>query len=972
MRGDDFTVTLNGNATSQSVEALIEHLTYANSSDTPTHDRTLTLNVTDDAGADLGIAPVSASFSSLTGAANPFDGVIVGGNAAPSFVDLDGDGDLDTVVGDFDGTLRSFANDGLGDFTELTGAANPFDGVDVGNFSCPSFVDLNGGLYAVVGESDGTLRSFADDGAGGFTELTGAANPFDGVDVGFNSAPSFVDLDGDGDLDAVVGDNYGTLRSFTNDGRANFTELTGAGNPFDGIDVGTLSSPGFVDLDGDGDLDAVVGDLYGTLRSFVNDGAGGFTELTGAANPFSGIDVGLYASPSFVDLDGDGDLDAVVGAYDGTLFTFENTIPHGQAITVTVNAQDEAAGAVDDAFSTDEATLVAGDLFAANPTTPDSDPSGPLTITAVNGNAADVGTQIALASGALLTANADGTFSYDPNHAFDTLTGTSGATNSQATDSFTYTLGSGDTATATITIAGLGTDPAYGAAGDDALTGTSGDDSIFGNGGNDSITAAGGNDIVNGGAGDDTLDGGAGTDTASYADAAAGVTVSLAVTTAQATGGDGTDTLTGFENLAGSAFADTLTGDAGANVLIGNGGADRINGGGGDDRIFIDATPGRIDGGAGTDLLSITAGHDVTIGAAQIAGIERLQVFDGSSLDLTGVGAGIQAIRSRSLVGGDVTIHGSDAGDTIVGGAGADTLDGGLGNDRILGGTGADILDGGTGDDRISIYATPTSVAGGAGVDSLFVQDATAATFTDATLTGIERVFVYDGGDVDVSQVTAGVGLLRSLSSATGAVTITAGNRADVLFGGAGADTLSGGGGNDRISVSAQPAHIDGGAGTGDILLLGGGVSYVFDDTSLTGVERVFVRGGAGVDLSFKSDYATRVRLTAAVIDAENAFHLIPGNIHGDNNAAHVRPGEFPCLTAATPHLRNCSPIWEFRADRASHPVSMVCTQRAARWPCRSIPTRRAMRSTAATCATAFSPPCPAVAAYRSATGMTR
>ncbi len=400
------------------------------------------------------------------------------------------------------------------------------------------------------------------------------------------------------------------------------------------------------------------------------------------------------------------------------------------ARTVAVNAQDEVAGVVDDAFSTNEATLVAGDLFAGNPTTPDSDPDGPLTITAVNGNAAHVGTQIALASGALLTANADGTFSYDPNHAFDTLTAVTGATNSQRTDSFTYTLGSGETAT--ITIAGLGNDPAYGAAGGDALTGTSGDDRIFGYAGDDQI--------------------------------------------------------------------------------IGNGGADTINGGGGDDRIFIDATPIRIDGGAGNDLLSITAGHDVTIGNAQISGIE--------------------AIRSRSLMGGDATIHGSNAGDVIFGGAGAD------------------ILDGGVGDDRINVYATPASVAGGAGTDSLYVHDAVSATFTDTTLTGVERVFVYDGGSVDVSQVTAGFDVLRSLSTATGGATIVAGNRADVVFGGLGADTLSGGGGDDRIGVSAQPAHVDGGAGTGDILLLGGGASYVFDDTSLTGVERVFVRGGVSVDLS--------------------------------------------------------------------------------------------------------------------------
>ena len=83
-------------------------------------------------------------------------------------------------------------------------------------------------------------------------------------------------------------------------------------------------------------------------------------------------------------------------------------------------------------------------------------------------------------------------------------------------------------------------------------------------------------------------------------------------------------------------------------------------------------------------------------------------------------------------------------------------------------------------------------------------------------------------------------------------------------------------------------------------------------------------------DLSFTSPYATRLRLQAALPGETDVFHLIPGNIHGDNNASHVRPGEFPCLTTATPHLRNCSPLWEFRADRASHPVSMLCTPRGA------------------------------------------
>ena len=88
-----------------------------------------------------------------------------------------------------------------------------------------------------------------------------------------------------------------------------------------------------------------------------------------------------------------------------------------------------------------------------------------------------------------------------------------------------------------------------------------------------------GNALANtiiGNAGNNVLIGGAGTDTVSYENSVAGVTVSLAVLAAQNTIGAGTDTLSGFENLTGSAFNDTLTGDANTNVLIGLGGNDTL------------------------------------------------------------------------------------------------------------------------------------------------------------------------------------------------------------------------------------------------------------------------------------------------------------------------------------------------------------------------------------------------------------
>ena len=111
------------------------------------------------------------------------------------------------------------------------------------------------------------------------------------------------------------------------------------------------------------------------------------------------------------------------------------------------------------------------------------------------------------------------------------------------------------------------------------LIGSSHDDVMSGT---DVTPTDNGADILEGGAGADHLDGRIGIDTASYAHSAAGVTVSLA--TGAVSGGDAQgDVLTAFENLWGSAFADTLAGDAGSNTLEGGAGADALHGGAGID-----------------------------------------------------------------------------------------------------------------------------------------------------------------------------------------------------------------------------------------------------------------------------------------------------------------------------------------------------------------------------------------------------
>src|SRR5690606_18170847 len=93
--------------------------------------------------------------------------------------------------------------------------------------------------------------------------------------------------------------------------------------------------------------------------------------------------------------------------------------------------------------------------------------------------------------------------------------------------------------------------------GDDWIWGTAGANVIRTNGGIDTVVAGDGDDTVEGGADGDVLDGGAGIDLLSYASSNAGVTVSLAPGSASGGHAEG-DTISGFENLSGSAFADVL------------------------------------------------------------------------------------------------------------------------------------------------------------------------------------------------------------------------------------------------------------------------------------------------------------------------------------------------------------------------------------------------------------------------------
>ncbi|MFB0871988.1 MULTISPECIES: hypothetical protein [unclassified Sphingobium] len=365
-----------------------------------------------------------------------------------------------------------------------------------------------------------------------------------------------------------------------------------------------------------------------------------------------------------------------------------------------------------------------------------------------------------------------------------------------------------------------------------ALGGNSGTDTlidiegIIGSAFNDTLIGTDGDNVFEGGAGNDWLEARGGVDTLSYVSAAAGITISLASTAAQVTGGAGTDTISGFENVTGSAYNDVITGSTANNLLLtgagddrvfagdgedivrGGDGADVLRGENGDDQVYGDAGNDTLLGGIGLDLLYGGEGDDNVKGEAGNdrlygeAGDDLLEGGEGDDLLLGGEGSDT-ATYVTAAAGVTVTLGIALAQDTV--GAGTDTL-GGIENltgsayaDLLTGDAGANILTGGGGDDTLDGAAGADRMVGGLGNDIYLVDDA-GDVVAESANQGDDLVRTtlasYTLGN-NVERLTGLASTGQTLTGNSLANTITGGSGNDVLNGGTGADTLIGGLGDD-------------------------------------------------------------------------------------------------------------------------------------------------------------------------------
>jgi len=306
-------------------------------------------------------------------------------------------------------------------------------------------------------------------------------------------------------------------------------------------------------------------------------------------------------------------------------------------------------------------------------------------------------------------------------------------------------------------------------------------ENAIGGSGNDTIIQNSANNVLSGGAGNDTV---------SYETATAGVSVNLSLTTAQDTGGGGVDTLSGFENLVGSAFSDSLIG--GPTTVS-------ISGGAGDD--WIDAGTANptsrlnLSGGDGNDtfVLGVDTGPFVIDGGSGFNAVDGSKASGGLLLSTNQIAPG-----GVDWLLGVHKIIGSNYADTLIAGFTGDILIGGAGDDTLTSNQGGTQLAGGTGNDIYNVRSTTDQVIenAGEGVDTVNA----ACTYTLGA--NFENLTLHEYLPWDPY---AGAALTPPPSenrSATGndLPNVITGNLGDdVLTGLAGADTLTGGGGNDAF-----------------------------------------------------------------------------------------------------------------------------------------------------------------------------
>jgi Ca2+-binding RTX toxin-like protein len=755
-------------------------------------------------------------------------------------------------------SLIENAKGGVGNDIFVGNSANNFldggAGSDTVIFTNPTGVNvtLNDTNTDVIVTHDGetdTLRSIENiGGTSGNDTITG--NSLDNILTGGTGGAD--NLSGGDGNDQLVGGGFTVTTNFIVGSPASQPDITKPQTTNNGSIATAVNTAGAYDIDPNPNITNATTIPHATINATA---AGGAVE-------YYRIDVTAAGAQAIFDIDGTGTLtDSIIELVDssGTLLARNDTGPGDPGTTTG-----------DDGYITYTFASAGTYYIRVGGFTTGQTAAQPLAA----GRTYQLHISLQGAAGSTaFTLNNDSSLVADGGAGNDVLVGTvgndtlsGGSDNDTASFAIAYNGGGAGTTGVTVDLNVQGVAQNTVGAGNDTLSGI---ENLIGSQYNDTLTGDGNDNVIEGGLGNDALVGGLGSDTASYAGSAAGVAVSLALQGAgQNTVNAGTDTLSGFENLAGSALADRLTGDANVNTISGGAGDDTLNPG-----ANAGGTVDLLDGGIGSDTASF-AGNASAVTAT----------LNGAT-DGTATVAGLAIATLRSIE----NLTGSANADILTGDSNANVIEGGLGDDILDGGLGVDTL-AFSGSTAVTVnLATLTAQNTGWGSDTIvnFENVRTGSGADSVTGDGNDNIF-FDGGGNDTyngaGNAVGGSGDTLDYSAATSTVTVnlatvtaqntgtsggtdtitnienlvgsaafantfigsalgnrlTGGSAVDIIEGRNGADVIFGGAGNDFLLGGTTGSLDDGSA---DILEGGQGADYLSG-----GQGNDILRGGDGAD----------------------------------------------------------------------------------------------------------------------------
>lgn len=269
---------------------------------------------------------VAANFQLQT--RNYLGTVDVGRQSAATFVDIDNDGDRDMFVGDLLGRLGFYRNVGTATTPSfmLVDSAYVSSATRFAYAPCFADIDADGDSDMFLGHFAGNVEFYRNIGTPTVPQFQRQISFLDSVNVGNYAAAGFIDIDGDQDLDLFVGSSNGRTFFFRNSGTVQVSSFSLVTAFFQNIDVGDNAKPQFVDVDGDGDKDLIVGSSDGKVFLYRNDGPPSNPVYTFVTNSFGTVAAMLETAPTMVDIDNDGDMDLFVGDIRGGVEFYRNLL----------------------------------------------------------------------------------------------------------------------------------------------------------------------------------------------------------------------------------------------------------------------------------------------------------------------------------------------------------------------------------------------------------------------------------------------------------------------------------------------------------------------------------------------------------------------------------------------------------------------------------------------------------------------